>query len=298
MAGPDWGDFKIVLALGRGGSVAAAGRLLEIDSSTVSRRLSAIEAALAATLVIRGGREFCLTSEGKDAFAAAETIEATIAHAASAIHAAKTDLEGVVKITCVSTITNMLLPFQEFVTSRHPRLKVQFIPTNRTLDLAKGEADIALRNVWPTEGDVIPRRGFELGMGVYASKNYLAQHSTPQTHQDLRAHRLVQYSENMLHLPWFAWIEQFADPEKPATRMESTESASGIVSAGGGIGVITCAQGDALANAVRVFPEPIQLIQTWFVFHETSRNSARIKAIVELLVEFTEARRELFRGRQ
>ena len=99
MAAPEWGDFKIVLALGRGGSVAAAGRLLEIDSSTVSRKLTAIEEALGAILVIRSGREFCLTAEGKEAFAAAEAIEATIVRAAAAIHAVKTHLEGVVKIS-------------------------------------------------------------------------------------------------------------------------------------------------------------------------------------------------------
>ena len=223
MAAPEWGDFKIVLALGRGGSVAAAGRLLEIDSSTVSRKLTAIEEALGAILVIRSGREFCLTAEGKEAFAAAEAIEATIVRAAAAIHAAKTHLEGVVKITCVSTVTTMLLPFQDFVRSHHPQLAIQFVPTNRRVDLAKGEADIAIRNVWPTEGDVIARRGFELGMAVYASKAYLAEHGTPQTHQDLRTHRLIQYDENLLRLPWFAWIEQFADPDRAATRVESTE---------------------------------------------------------------------------
>lgn len=296
MAALEWGDFRIVLALGRGGSVAAAGRLLEIDSSTVSRRLSVIEEALGAVLVIRGGREFCLTAEGREAFAAAEAIEATVLRATAAIHAAKTGLEGVVRLSCVSTITNLLLPFQDFVSARHPRLVVQFIPTNRSVDLAKGEADVAIRNARPTEGDLIARRGFELGLGVYAAKTYLAEHGAPQTLEDLRGHRLVQYSQAMLHLPWFAWIEQFADPQTPATRVESTETASSMVVAGGGIAVLTCAQSDTIPTIARVFPEPIHQVQTWFAYHETSRNSARVKAIVELLAEFTDAKRAMFRG--
>lgn len=296
MAAPEWGDFKIVLALGRGGSVAAAGRLLEIDSSTVSRRLIAIEEALGATLVIRGGREFSLTAEGRDAFAAAEVIEAAITSATAAIHASRTTLDGVVRISCVSTITNMLLPFPEFVSTRHSQLAVQFIPTNRTVDLARGEADIAIRNVRPTEVDLIARRGFELGMAVYAVRSYLELHGTPLAHGELRGHRLVQYDERMLHLPWFAWIEQFADPNTPATRVESTESASFLVASGGGIGVLTCPLGDYLANAVRVFPEPIHQTQTWFVYHEASRGSARIKTVVDLLTEFADARRSVFRG--
>lgn len=296
MSIPEWGDFRIVLALGRGGSVAAAGRLLEIDSSTVSRRLMAIEEALGATLVIRGGREFCLTAEGREAFAAAEAIEAVITSATAAIHAGRTTLDGVVRISCVSTITNLLLPFSDFLSARHPKLAVQFIPTNRSVDLGRGEADIAIRNVKPTEGYLVARRAFELGMAVYAVKGYLEKHGTPRTHEDLRGHRLVQYEESMLHLPWFACIEQFADPEAPPTRVESTESASFLVASGGGIGVLTCPLGDYLANAVRVFPEPIHQVQTWFVYHETSRGSARIKAVVELLSEFAAARRDVFRG--
>ena len=296
MAEPEWGDFKTMLALGRGGSVAGAARLLDVDSSTVSRRLSAIEEALGAILVIRGGREFCLTAEGREAVAAAQTIEAAIARATTAIRAANTAIEGVVRISCVSTITNLLLPFRELVESQHPGLSVQFIPTNRAVDLAKGEADIAIRNIRPTEVDVIARRGFELGVAVYAAKAYLAQHGTPCSPEDLRAHQLILYSDALQHLPWFSWIEKYADPNKPAIRVESTESANGLVIAGGGIGVLTCAYGDTMPDAVRVFPEPIAYIQTWFVYHESLRNSARVKTTVDLLAEFIAARKDQLRG--
>ena len=217
---PEWSDFRIILALARGGSVAGAARLLNIDSSTVSRRLGAIEEVLGATLVIRGGRDFHLTYEGSEALAAAEAMETAVTHAASSIRAARTSLEGVVRISCVSTIVNRLLPFQELVGTKYPGLAVQFIPTNRKVDLNKGEAEIAIRNTRPTEGDLIARRGFDLGMAAYASKAYLARHGTPQYYADLKAHALIQYSQTMLHLPWFSWIEQFADPARPATRVE------------------------------------------------------------------------------
>lgn len=59
-----WDDFKVLLALSRGGSVAAAARELRVDNSTVSRRLAALEDALGAKLLIRGGREFTWTAEG------------------------------------------------------------------------------------------------------------------------------------------------------------------------------------------------------------------------------------------
>ena len=58
MTDPEWSDFKVVLALGRSGSVAGAARILGVDASTVSRRLAAAETAMGAVLIVRGGREF------------------------------------------------------------------------------------------------------------------------------------------------------------------------------------------------------------------------------------------------
>ena len=58
MTEPEWGDFKVLVALAHGGSIAGAARCLNVDHSTVSRRLAALEEAAGATLIVRGGREF------------------------------------------------------------------------------------------------------------------------------------------------------------------------------------------------------------------------------------------------
>ena len=70
----EWSDLKVILALSRGGSIAGAGRILNIDSSTVSRRLAAAEEALGGCLILRGGREFRFTAEGMTALHAAEAM--------------------------------------------------------------------------------------------------------------------------------------------------------------------------------------------------------------------------------
>jgi DNA-binding transcriptional LysR family regulator len=59
---------------------------------------TALEKAVGATLILRGGREFLLTPEGKSAVAAAEAIEAAVSSARSAIRAAKQGVEGLVKV--------------------------------------------------------------------------------------------------------------------------------------------------------------------------------------------------------
>ena len=118
MSEAEWSDFKFVLALGRGGSIAGAARLLGVDNSTVSRRLAAVETALGASLIIRGGGEFAFTAEGKLAIAAAEAMEVSAASAASSIRAAKTKLEGQVRISCIPTMLRILMPFQAMVAEK------------------------------------------------------------------------------------------------------------------------------------------------------------------------------------
>ncbi|MBI2718056.1 MAG: LysR family transcriptional regulator [Rhizobiales bacterium] len=162
-----------MLALGRARSVAGAARLLGIDNSTVSRRLATVEEALGACLIVRGGREFTFTAEGKLALAAAESMGVSAGSAATAIRAAKTQLDGVVRISCIPSMVRVLMPFQALVAEKHPKLSVELNSAVRVVDLAKGEADISIRMVRPTELDVIPTHAFEWGASVFASKIYL-----------------------------------------------------------------------------------------------------------------------------
>jgi DNA-binding transcriptional LysR family regulator len=297
LAEPEWSDFKLILALSHGGSVAGAARRLEVDSSTVSRRLAAMEQALGACLVIRGGRDFAFTAEGKTVIAAAESMEAIVSSAASAVRAAKTGIDGVVRISAVPSILRTLMPLLPMAAKRYPKLSIEVNAAARVIDLSRGEADIAVRMTQPQEVDLIGKRAFEMGFGVFASKAYAAGREMPKEFGDLAQHSLVQYIQPMLHLPWFAWIEAFASKGAPATRVDSTEMAVGVVASGGGIGVLPCFSGDH-SGLVRVFPEPVANAVGWIVYHESARNSARIRAVVELLTEYFRTCEGELSGRQ
>ena len=256
-----------------------------------------MEHAVGACLVLRGGRDFLLTAEGKRAVSAAEAIEAIVNSATTDIHAAKTGIDGIVRISSVPSLVRVLTPLPAIVSAKHPRLSIELNAATRVIDLAKGEADIAIRMVRPTEIDLIAKRAFEFQAAVYASKSYAEKHGLPETFEDLRQHRLVQYVESMLHLPWFRWIENYANKNAPATRVDGTEMAFGMVSSGAGIGVLSCYSGDSSPDLVRVFPEPVANTIGWIVYHETARNSARIRAVVDILTEFFDETKDLLSGR-
>jgi DNA-binding transcriptional LysR family regulator len=296
-ADPEWNDLRVILALGRAGSVAGAARFLGVDGSTVSRRLSLAEKAFGATLIVRGGREFSFTAEGSAAFAAAETMEAAVIAARAAVRSTREELAGVVRIACPPVAIAFLSPFQEAVTVAHPGLAVELLSGRAPVDLAKGEADISIRAVRPTDLDLAVAHTFDLGAGVYAASSYLAAHGRPATHEDVRGHKLVRYADAFLHLPAFNWIERFAPAGAPAVRVDSTDLARTLIASRSGIGVLYCVAGDAEPALERVFPEPIDLIGMNIAYHQSMRGSVRVRTVLDRLIAYHVENRTRLSGR-
>ena len=102
---------------------------------------------------------------------AAEAMETAVSVASASVRAAKTALEGIVKIACPPSAIYFLMPFQEIVAKRYPGLGVELVSGRLPVDLAKGEADIAVRNARPTDLDLVIRHSFEWGSCVYAAQS-------------------------------------------------------------------------------------------------------------------------------
>jgi DNA-binding transcriptional LysR family regulator len=294
MPDPEWSDLKVILALGRSGSVAGAARILGVDGSTISRRLAAAEKSMGAVLIVRGGREFTFTKEGNAALAAAEAMEAAVSTATAAVRLARTDLQGVVKIACPPAAIYLLSTFQDSVSQKYPALTVELLSGRAPVDLTKGEADIAVRVVRPTDLDLVVAHNFDWGTCIYAADSYLSAHGCPASAAELAQHKLILYNTPFLHLTAFKWIEQYAAPGAPVVRVDSVDMARSLIAQGGGIGALLCNIGDDTPGIVRVFEEPIDQIAASIVYHGNSRGSARIRAVLDLLIEyFVEHRNDL-----
>ncbi len=297
LADLEWSDLRVILALSRGGSVAGASRILGVDSSTVSRRLAAAEDAFGAVLVLRGGREFRFTAEGTMALRTAEAMEVSIQSTATAIKSAKQAIEGKVKITTVGTFFHFLNPICAILHQQHPNLHVEISDTDQMVNLAAGEADIGLRFALPKEPDLIARKAFDLGWCVYASRDYATQYGLPKTPEELREHRLILFTESRHHLPGFAWMEQFKTDEEKYARVNSTSVALRSVLSGVGISAMPCYEEDEYTNLVRVFPEPFYYQPAYVVYHESLRDSARIRVVVDGLLVYLQSKLKKLTGR-
>jgi len=292
---PEWSDFKILIALAQGGSVAGAARTIGVDGSTVSRRLSALEDSLGARLIVRGGREFAWTTEGKAALSAAEAMAGAVSAAAQSCRNAKLEVSGTVCISLspafVPIVLSKMLPV---LREKRPALKLDVRGDFRQVDLGKGEADIAVRMARPTETDLVGRRTFEAGWCVFSSITYAGTRGTPASLSELREHQLVLYDETMHSVEPLRWLEAHRGPN--FLRVDNLEIASQLIGAGGGIGLLPAFFELNMPGLLRVFPEPVTANAGWVVYHEAARDLARVRAAVDALVEFFEAHAALFSG--
>ena len=295
-AEPDWNDFRTLLALGRAGSLAGAAKSLRVDPSTVSRWLAAAETAFGAPLVVRDGRAFALTAEGKAAFDAALAMEEAANAGRAQIRRARESLEGLVRIACPPVAIGYLEGFAGTVAARLPGLGVELLSGRAPVDLARGEADLSIRAVRPADLDLVVAHSFGLASGVYAARSYIAANGRPATPADVAGHGLVRYAEPFLHLPPFAWIERFAAPGVSAVRVDSIGMAQQRIAAGAGIGVLYCIAGDADDRLVRLFDAPIDTVDMAIVYHPSMRGSARLRAVLDLLIAFHAERRAALAG--
>jgi len=296
MTDPNWSDFRILLALDRGGSVAGAARILGVDASTVSRRLAAAEHVFGAVLLVRGGGAFRFTPEGLAVLKAAEAMEATVSTTTLNVRSMRQAPAGTVRIACVPTAAHVLRPLVGQLAKAHPGLHVDLMSAISAADLSKGDADISVRTLPPKDPGLVIAHTFTWGSALYASRDYLAQAGRPDTLDALRAHPLVRYNAPLLHACAFGWVEQFADPERPATRVENSDSARVIIEQGGGIGPLFCAVGDTCERLERVFPDPFDQMESWVLYHEAARGSARVRVVLDALVAFLKARRGRLTG--
>ncbi|MEL7345895.1 MAG: LysR substrate-binding domain-containing protein, partial [Pseudomonadota bacterium] len=248
------------------------------------------------TLIVRGGGDFRFTNEGLAIAQAAEAMDATVNMTRQTVHSMRTDAVGTVRVACVPTAAHVLRPLVGEIAQAHDGLHVDLMSSISGIDLAKGDADIAVRTIPPKDPGLVVAYNFTWGSCLYAARDYLEKHGRPQTPQDLRKHTLVRYGAPLLHAKAFGWVEQYADPDRPATRVENSDSARVIIENGGGIGPLFCAVGDTCAPLERVFPEPFDQMESWVMYHESVRGSQKLRVVLDALTAFLRARRPQLTG--
>jgi DNA-binding transcriptional LysR family regulator len=295
----DWNDLKYFLAVARCGSTVAAGKSLGLSQSTVHRRLAELERRLGRPLVKRHPTGYRLTEFGEAMLPQAERVE----HAVLAFEQQQASLErgevGVIRVTCPEPIMYRLSqsPLLDRFHVRHPGLRVEFVMSDKYLDLSKGDADVALRS-GDTEDDVLVGRKIADSLwAVYASNGYVERYGKPSSVEELNSHLIVGLDESMAHHRAASWLRKVAPRATIAARNNSILGLVYAVKSGIGIAPLPTALGDAETDLIRVLGPIQELARSWrLLAHPDLRQTPRVVAFFDFMLSEREALRPILTG--
>src|SRR5260221_5792648 len=249
----DWNDLRYLLAVQRRGSLAAAAKELGVTKATASRRLAALEEALGVELVQRTPDGVVLTDGGKKAVAAAEEMDQSATALRDRLGASSDGgIRGAVRLTAPQWLAERLFLAELPVLKEcHPNLEVEFLGTNAVLDVVRREADLALRNVRPTQQSLVFRKAGTLAGRIYGSKLYLERRGRPRSREELQKHDLLVYA-GLGGMPGFEWLAEPALAARVAFRANDPVGLRSAAAAGLGLAALPSILGDEETALERV----------------------------------------------
>jgi len=271
-----WDSLRIMLALGRAGSLSGAARALGVDHTTIARHLQNLEEEIGAPLFAKSAEGFAATSEGEEILLAAAHMEEEMLSLARKLDGAAEKPSGPVRLTAPPFFCSYLPKFlpPDFC-SAYPNLQLELIGDSRRLDLSRREADAAIRLARPQEPELVARRLGEMRFAWYAAAG------------DGRAfaeQNFLAYDETAGHEALLAGFNEIAPVERVILRSNMTQTLLEAARAGLGCAVLPCFAGDNDAALRRITaPGEIAPLPLWLVYHEDLRKSPRLRAAVRLI---------------
>jgi DNA-binding transcriptional LysR family regulator len=284
-----WDDLQYVLAVARTGSAARAAGLLGVNQTTVLRRLDALEAVVGTLIFERRRSGQTLTPAGELVVAAAEQMEKAAQNLRDALAARQRALSGTVRLTTSDTLAMRLVtPCLRAFYAQYPDVRVEIIITDKRLDLARGEADVALRaNSGPEGAGIVARRLPDSDWAIYCSRAYAAEHGAPKDRDGIPGHNIVGMEGQMGKLPASVWLAASAPNAAIRVRSNSLVNLVWDLKAGLGLGALPTLIGDHEPELMRCFPPPPELkAEFWLIVREEIKAQPHIRAFTDFLANY------------
>ncbi|MNF36412.1 HTH-type transcriptional regulator GltR [compost metagenome] len=294
----DWDNLRYFLELSRTKKLTAAARRLEVDYTTVSRRVQALEKSMGAQLFMRGATGYNLTEAGRILLPQAEAMESAFSAIEEASFQKSDNLSGQVRIGATEGYGSVMLAPQlaEF-TQRYPNLGVDLLAVPRMVQLSRREADIVITLERPERGPFIITKLTDYVLKLYASASYLEQHSPIRHRDDLREHAFVSYIDDLLYSKELLYLDEIGKPRHVALRSTSILAQLQATAAGAGIAILPSFAADADPRLKRVLSEQVEFTRTfWMLMPIELKDIARMKTTWNFLREMAQANQALLLG--
>jgi DNA-binding transcriptional LysR family regulator len=293
----DWNDLRSFLAVARSGRLTVAAARLQLDHTTLSRRIGGLEHALNAKLFDRSPSGYGLTEQGQRLLPMAEEMERLAIGARELVGGTAACVEGTVRIGSPEGFGSYFLaPRIASLRDLYPQLNVQLVAASAVFSLSKRDADVVISVSRPPAGRLLVSKLIDYDLGLYAAPAYLDRRTTIRSTQDLGAHRFVSYIGELLNFPELDVLQHIAPDGSMSLESSNLVAQLKATLAGAGLCVLPGFLAGEEKGLVRVLADEVSLTRSlWLIVHQDLSELARIKAVLKFVRDQVEAARMIFK---
>lgn len=292
----DWDDLRSFLAVVRTGRLTAAALQLQMDHSTLSRRIGSLEKALQVRLFDRLPTGYVLTPAGESLMIEAEEIESVAIRISSQLSEAGMKMTGSIRLATPEGFGTCFFARQlHILAEKHPEVTVELIANPGVVSLTKRQADIAITMARPETGPLRARKLTDYEYGLYGSRKLLSDSHGVHTLKDVEAYRLIGYINDLLPTPAHDYLKDIFNTRRADLEISNIITQLSATLDSYGICILPCFMAEMQHDLVRILPDTVNFTRSyWVVTHEEVRAPARVRAMTTFLLDAVRDSRKLF----
>ena len=277
----DWDHLRFFLALAKDHRLVVAARSLQVNHTTIARRISALEQEMGTQLFTRSNSGYELTEAGVQLQDIAKQVEKQIGNIKNQVNQVSQEITGVVRIgTTEGFGTVVSAPILNALGKQYPKLIIDLLALPRMVNLSRREADIVITLQRPTRGPYLVTKLQDYSLHLYASPEYLANNPAIHTRADLDKQTFISYIDDLLFSKELSYLDDICRPQRIAFRSTSIQAQLQAALSGLGIAILPSFMAEPVSGLAPVLKEEIEIIRSfWMIMPNEYRKIDRMNLV-------------------
>ena len=292
-----WDDFRYIKAIAETRSLSGAAQTLNVNHSTVFRRLAQVEQQLGSRLFDRGRTGYALTPCGEEMVRLAERIGDDVTAFERRVTGQDLRPSGELRITAndmvlLHLLTEVLVDFRK----AYPEIVLDIVVSNTMLNLSRRDADVAVRATYLPPETLSGRRIAKVAWAVYGPANQKIRSFHPR--RDAPKYNWVGFADHIAIAKATKWLKTHVDSsDRMVYKVNTMLGLAEAVAGGAGLALLPCFIGQSVPGLIRL-TAPLSDLEgeLWLLTHPDLNTTARVRAFVEFCASEVAKRRKVMEG--
>jgi len=286
----NWDDLRLFLAVARSGSISGGARQLDLQHSTVSRRMRKLEQDLGVRLFDKVPSGYELAAAGENLLQAAHRMEREMLLVEGVLSGRDMQPAGPLRVTAIDNMaTTVLMPMFTGFTRRYPEVTLHLMVSNSDVSLAQREADVAIRLTNTPPDTLIGKRVVTVTSAIYGSRDYIEQLRLDGAEPEWLGVECCEFHK--------AWTRQACGNHPHRFYVDDTLLTQAALREGMGVSILPCFMGDPDPALARYRdPKPEWDLGLWILLHPDLKRTARVLAFRDHMTDAIREQSDLFGG--